>query len=205
MLASNVHQLTSRRLEELCAAGAPITYGILQPGPDLDEGVPYVRPSEIKNSRVDLNRLKKTSPEIARRYSKSELKPGDILLTIVGTIGETAVVPPELEGGNITQSSARIRVDTRLASPAFIYHFLKSQHAKRQIDRDRLGVAVERLNLHHVRDIEILCPPLEIQEKFAAEAQSIANLACRHSLLACSTSSLFNSLNNSLFAGGQGQ
>jgi type I restriction enzyme S subunit len=205
LLARNVHLLTSRRLEELCAAGAPITYGILQPGPDLDEGVPYVRPSEIKNSQVDLNRLKKTSPEIARKYSKSELKSGDILLTIVGTIGETAVVPPELEGGNITQSSARIRVNPRLASPAFIYHFLKSQHAKRQIDRDRLGVAVERLNLHHVRDMEILCPPLEIQEKFAAEAQSMANIAYRHSLLACSASSLFNSLSNSLFAGNQGQ
>jgi type I restriction enzyme S subunit len=183
--------------------GAPITYGILQPGPDLEEGVPYVRPSEIKNSQIDLIRLKKTSTEIADKYSKSELKAGDLLLTIVGTIGETAVVPPALEGGNITQYSARIRVEPDLASPTFVYYFLKSQHAKRQIERDRLGVAVERLNLHHVRDMEILCLPRKIQESFATDADSLTSLASRHSLLASQASSLFESLCHSLLASRQ--
>ena len=203
LLIKNQESLTPRRLEELCATGAPITYGILQPGPDLDQGIPYVRPSEIKNSQIDIKRLKKTSFEIAVKYRKSELKAGDILLTIVGTIGETALVPPELEGGNITQSSARVRIDPSLACPAYIYHFFKSQHALRQISRDRLGVAVERLNLHHVRDMEILCLPMEVQDKFGAEVHSLAQLVSRHSLLAQRTSSLLNSLSNSLLVSGQ--
>ena len=203
LLIQNQESLTPRRLEELCATGAPITYGILQPGPDLDLGIFYVRPSEIKNSQIDIKRLKKTSFEIAVKYRKSELKEGDILLTIVGTIGETALVPPELEGGNITQSSARVRIDPSLACPAYIYHFFKSQHALRQISRDRLGVAVERLNLHHVRDIEILCLPMEVQDKFGAEVHSLAQLVSRHSLLAQRTSSLLNSLSNSLLVSGQ--
>jgi len=180
LLDMNKDLLVGQRLEELCVPGAPITYGILQPGPDLDGGVPYVRPSEIKNSQVDLERLKRTSPEIAQKYSKSQLRQGDILLTIVGTIGETAIVPAELEGGNITQSSARIRIDTNLANPLYIYYFLKAQHVNRQIERDRLGVAVERLNLHHVRDIEILCLPRCFQEKFTAEADSMKQLSSRH-------------------------
>lgn len=203
LLIQNQESLTPRRLEELCATGAPITYGILQPGPDLDQGIFYVRPSEIKNSQIDIKRLKKTSFEIAVKYRKSELKEGDILLTIVGTIGETALVPPELEGGNITQSSARVRIDPSLACPAYIYHFFKSQHALRQISRDRLGVAVERLNLHHVRDMEILCLPMEVQDKFGAEVHSLAQLVPRHSLLAQRTSSLLNSLSNSLLVSGQ--
>jgi type I restriction enzyme S subunit len=203
LLIQNQESLTPRRLEELCATGAPITYGILQPGPDLDQGIFYVRPSEIKNSQIDIKRLKKTSFEIAVKYRKSEIKEGDILLTIVGTIGETALVPPELEGGNITQSSARVRIDPSLACPAYIYHFFKSQHALRQISRDRLGVAVERLNLHHVRDMEILCLPMEVQDKFGAEVHSLAQLVSRHSLLAQRTSSLLNSLSNSLLVSGQ--
>ena len=203
LLIKNQESLTPRRLEELCATGAPITYGILQPGPDLVQCIPYVRPSEIKNSQIDIKRLKKTSFEIAVKYRKSEIKTGDILLTIVGTIGETALVPPELEGGNITQSSARVRIDTSLACPAYIYHFFKSQHALRQISRDRLGVAVERLNLHHVRDMEILCLPMEVQDKFGAEVHSLAQLVSRHSLLAQRTSSLLNSLSNSLLVSGQ--
>lgn len=84
--------LASHKLEGLCDSGAPITYGILQPGPDLDDGIPYVRPSEIKDSRIEVSKLRKTSSEIARKYQKSVLRAGDILLTIVGTIGEVAIV-----------------------------------------------------------------------------------------------------------------
>ena len=53
--------LASHKLEDLCDSGAPITYGILQPGPDLDDGIPYVRPSEIKDSRIEVAKLRKTS------------------------------------------------------------------------------------------------------------------------------------------------
>ena len=205
LVATNETLLVGRRLEDLCILGAPITYGILQPGPDLDGGIPYVRPSEIKNSRIDIKSLKRTSPEIAAKYRKSELQEGDILFTIVGTIGEAAVVPAELEGANITQSSARIRIDTAQADPAYVYYSLKSQHASRQISRDRLGVAVERLNLHHVRDMEILCLPMEIQNAYAKEVHCMMQLTSRHSLTARHISSLIQSLTSSLLASGERQ
>jgi type I restriction enzyme S subunit len=205
LVATNETLLVARRLEDLCILGAPITYGILQPGPNLDGGIPYVRPSEIKNSRIDIKSLKRTSPEIAAKYRKSELQEGDILFTIVGTIGEAAVVPAELEGANITQSSARIRIDTTQANPAYVYHSLKSQHASRQISRDRLGVAVERLNLHHVRDMEILCLPMEFQNTYAKEVHCMMQLASRHSLTARHVSSLIQSLTSSLLTSGERQ
>jgi type I restriction enzyme S subunit len=191
--------LASHKLEDLCDSGAPITYGILQPGPDLDDGIPYVRPSEIKDSRIEVCKLRKTSSEIARKYQKSVLRAGDILLTIVGTIGEVAIVPPELEGANITQSSCRIRIDSRSANPVYVYHYLKSKRVRRQIERDRLGVAVERLNLHHVRDMEILLLPREVQERFAAEVISLESVAFSWSALANRTSALSGSLQHSFF------
>ncbi|MEB3348947.1 MAG: restriction endonuclease subunit S, partial [Cyanobacteriota bacterium] len=205
LIATNETLLVGRRLEDLCILGAPITYGILQPGPDMDGGIPYVRPSEIKNSRIDIKSLKRTSPEIAAKYRKSELQEGDLLFTIVGTIGEAAVVPAELEGANITQSSARIRIDTAQADPAYVYYSLKSQHTRRQISRDRLGVAVERLNLHHVRGMEILCLPMEIQNAYAKEVHCMMQLTSRHSLTARHISSLFQSLTSSLLASGERQ
>ncbi len=191
--------LASHKLEDLCDSGAPITYGILQPGPDLDDGIHYVRPSEIKDSRIEVAKLRKTSSEIARKYQKSVLRAGDILLTIVGTIGEVAIVPPELEGANITQSSCRIRIDSRSANPVYVYHYLKSKRVRRQIERDRLGVAVERLNLHHVRDMEILLLPREIQERFAAEVISLESVAFGWSALANRASALSGSLLHSFF------
>jgi type I restriction enzyme, S subunit len=154
-------------LSEICDLNAPITYGILQPGPDVPGGVPYVRPSEIKDGEIEVSSIRRTSPAIADRYKKSSIKAGDILITIVGTIGHIAVVPDSLTGGNITQSSARIRVSSPKADREYIKNFLRSDLAKRQYDEHRLGVAVPRLNLHHVRDLEIPLPPLAEQKRIA--------------------------------------
>lgn len=80
-----------------------------------------------------------------------------------------------------------------------MYHYLKSKRVRRQIERDRLGVAVERLNLHHVRDMEILLLPREVQERFAAEVISLESVAYSLSALANRTSALSDSLQYSFF------
>jgi len=157
----------SAPLSEICQEDSPITYGILQPGPEVEDGVPYVRPSEIKGGQIDISSIRRTSPEIADRYKKSVIHEGDILITIVGTIGHIAIVPSDLDGGNITQSSARIRVCQSKADQSYVKNFLRSPLATRQYDRHRLGVAVARLNLHHVRDLQIPLPPLAEQKRIA--------------------------------------
>jgi type I restriction enzyme S subunit len=147
---------------------APITYGILQPGPSVEKGVLYVRPTEIKDGVIDINALRRTTPEIAGRYAKSRLCTGDLLITIVGTIGNIATVPPELDGANITQSSARIRPNAEVVCSGYLFHYLRSTAAIRQYDDNRLGATVPRLNLHHVRDLQIPLPPLPVQKRIAA-------------------------------------
>jgi type I restriction enzyme S subunit len=155
------------RLEDLCPPGAPIMYGILQPGPEVSGGVPYVRPTEIDEDRIRLEDIKHTSAEIAGRYRRSTLCAGDLLITIVGTLGRIGVVPSELNGANITQSSARIRVAPEIADARYVRHFLKSTAAIRQYDANRLGTGVPRLNIHHVRDIRIPLAPVSEQRRIA--------------------------------------
>lgn len=150
------------RLVEAVEKDAKILYGILQPGPDLPDGVPYVRPTEIENDVIDLSNIRRTSPAIAAKYKRSLLKAGDVILSIVGTIGKVAVVPGELEGGNITQSSVRIR-PMRELNNYFLTWYLRSPHAFAQYDAARLGTAVPRLNVAHVRDLLIPVPSLKDQ------------------------------------------
>src|SRR5688572_26122702 len=114
-------------LEKIAVEGAPILYGILQPGPDLADGIPYVRPTEIVEDIIDLTSIRRTSPTIAAKYKRSVLKPNDIILSIVGTIGKVALVPPDLDGGNITQSSVRIRVRPEIALSRYIAWALRSR------------------------------------------------------------------------------
>ena len=90
--------------------GAEIIYGIIQPGPKLDDGVPYIRGMDIERGRIIVDQLMKTSAEIAQRYSRSSLKAGDVVLGIIRAT-KVAVIPEALEGANITQGTARFRAE----------------------------------------------------------------------------------------------
>ncbi len=160
-----------KSLAELAADGVPILYGVLQPGPDTPGGVPYVRPTEIVEDVIDLSSIRRTTPAIAGKYKRSVLKPDDIILSIVGTIGKVAVVPPELDGGNITQSSVRVRPRFEIVSPRYVAWVLRSPVLRRQFDKHRLGTAVPRLNVAHVRALRVPVPPLPEQRRIVAEIE----------------------------------
>ena len=160
-------------------AGAPIIYGILQPGPDVPGGVPYVRPTEIQNGEIDLRNLRRTSAAIADRYRRASLQADDIILSIVGTIGKVAVVPSALSGGNITQSSCRLRAEKGLVEVPFLAAFLKAPQATDQFGELSLGTAVPRLNLEDVRRIDLPLPPLAEQRRIGAKLDTLTARTAR--------------------------
>lgn len=163
---------THVRLDEIAESNAPIIYGILQPGPQVRDGVPYVRPTEIVRDRIQIDLLRRTSPRIADRYARAMLIGGDVILTIVGTIGKVALVPETLQGGNITQSSCRVRPDQSKVTPGFLAWILRSPLVRRQFEKIRLGTAVQRLNLEDVRELLVPLPPIREQRAIAAEVDS---------------------------------
>jgi type I restriction enzyme S subunit len=146
-------------VEELCPGDAPAVYGIIQPGENVPDGVPYVRPIDMRDDgTVDFDSIKRTTHEIAAQYERASLQAGDVVLSIVGTIGKVILVPKELEGGNITQSSARIRPPSQISSE-YLSLALLSPLLIRQFDAFRFGNAVQRLNVEHVRRLAIPIAP----------------------------------------------
>lgn len=146
-------------MDFLTPAESPIVYGIILPGPHIEGGVPFIRPVDIKDGRVDLGSLPRTTNEIAEKYSRSALLTGDLIYSIVGTIGKWFVVPPSLEGANITQSSVRLRPLPPLDVNFFV-HVLQSPQLSEQMTRLSFGNAVQRLNVGHVRRLAVPVPPL---------------------------------------------
>lgn len=154
-------------LDELALPDAPIVYGILKPGPDTPGGIPYVRPTEMGDREIRLGRVLRTTPKIAAEFRRSTLRAGDLLLSIVGTIGKVAFVPPELDGGNITQCSVRIRTNPRRVEARYLAWALESPRVRRQYDEYRFGSGVTRLNVGHVRALKIPLPPMPEQRRIA--------------------------------------
>lgn len=95
-------------LGEVVANGSAVTYGIVQAGPEFAGGVPYIRTGDLVDGNIATRELRKTDPAIAARFGRSKVNTGDIVMSIRATVGTTAMVPPALDGANLTQGTARI-------------------------------------------------------------------------------------------------
>lgn len=153
-------------LETLVDPERPITYGIVLPGPDVPSGVPYVRVVDIQGGTIRADQLRRTSVEIARSYKRSSLVEGDLLVSIRGHVGRTALVPQVAEGANLTQDTARVAilpsVDRR-----YVRWFIESPIARRWLAQHTKGVAVTGINLGDLRRLPVPFCPLPEQRRIA--------------------------------------
>lgn len=161
-------------LHSLIESGRPITYGILMPGSGFKEGVPVVKVKDFPDGRILEEGLLLTSPALAQEYRRSTLKPGDLLISIRGTIGRLAEVPESLDGANITQDTARLSI-----APEHNRHYvrlaLESDFVQSQIRRQITGLAVKGLNLGALREIAIPIPTDRTAEKrLVSESEAIS-------------------------------
>lgn len=96
-------------LEEL-VEDRGVSYGIVQPGNAAADGVPIVRVNNIRDGRIDTNDVLRVESEIESKFQRSRLHGGEVLLTLVGTLGEVAIVPDSLCGWNVARAVGVIPV-----------------------------------------------------------------------------------------------
>jgi type I restriction enzyme S subunit len=157
-------------LDEIGQEGRPIIYGIIKPGPHIPDGVPYVRVTEMKDGFIDVSLLRKTSVERVRKFSRATLKAGDLLISKDGTIGRVAVVPPELEGGNITQHVMRAPIHS-FVNRNYIILAVQSPYCQGWLTGETRGVALQGVNVEDFRRLPIPLPPLSEQKQIVAEVE----------------------------------
>ncbi|MFC9346980.1 restriction endonuclease subunit S [Streptomyces albidoflavus] len=157
-----------RKASEVVDARAPIVYGILQPGPDVtdEDGVPYIRGQDLREGEILEDQLRRTSPEIAQKYERSALRPGDVLLGIIRHT-RVAIVPQELDGAQITQGTARLRPADAIDS-SFLAHWLASGAAQSWLRGRMRGINMPGLNLADVRQLPVPLFSAEKQRELVA-------------------------------------
>ena len=163
-------------MKDVCAPGRPITYGILKPGPELDEGVPYVRVADFPGNKLSLANIKKTSSEMDEQFRRSRLIPGDLLLSIRGSVGRLVEIPQALSGANITQDTARLSISGRLCA-RYVYFVLLSEDVQRRMRLSTRGVAVRGINIGDVRALQIPLPPISEQTEIVRRVETLFALA----------------------------
>jgi type I restriction enzyme, S subunit len=154
-------------LERCVKSNAPICYGILMPGTGFDNGVPVIKVKDINGGRILQDGLLLTDPKIDNQYKRSRLHFRDLLITIRGTTGRIAIVPIGLDGANITQDTARIRLKDE-CHVAYFYFLLQSKCVQDQVLLHTVGQAVKGINISEVKRISFPLPSKPEQEVISA-------------------------------------
>lgn len=142
-----------------------ISYGIVQAGPHIPNGIPYIKSSDIRGA-IDPASLQRTAPEIHYKYRRSAVHPGDIIFSLRGNIGETAIVPSNLLEANLTQGTARISVSSDQCNEFYHQQFAMDK-LRNHINSLSKGSTFKEISLEELRKVKVLCAPLPEQKKIA--------------------------------------
>ena len=154
-------------LKSLTPDSRPIMYGIVLPGPNVEDGVPIVKGGDVAPGRLRLDLLNKTTQEIESRYIRSRLLGGDLVYAIRGSIGMVEVVPDEVEGANLTQDAARISPGP-MVSGRWLLYALRSKTTFSQLDAGATGATIRGINIRDLKRAVVQVPPLTEQRNIAA-------------------------------------
>ncbi len=167
-------------LKWLTDPSRPIMYGIVLPGPDVVEGVPILKGGNVKPSRMNLDSMARTTPEIEEPFARARLKTGDLAYAIRGSIGDCEIVPEELEGSNITQDVARV-APAKGVSGRWLRWALLAQCIREKLASGSNGATIKGVNIFDLKRVRIPTPPPNEQHLIAtfldSEAQAIEQLS----------------------------
>ena len=156
-----------RELQSLIQDGTSISYGIVQPGDDGTGNIGLLRPVDFHNGSVVLDNLKYIGEAISNLSRKSILEGNELLITVRGTTGLTALTNSNHRGMNVTRGIAVVKYDGRKIVPEYLQAFMSSDESQTYIREHTRGATLQQINLSDLRIQSILVPPFVEQQTFA--------------------------------------
>ena len=177
------------KMEQLCEVGS--SKRIYQNDQSLT-GIPFLRISDLVN-RMDTGSKDCDlfiPEELFEKFKKQGLVParGDILLTARGTLGRCYIIQDDdefyFQDGMITWLS---KFDEKI-TPLYISYLFEMPEFRKQIDSLQAGSTVAYLSISMTKELNVMVPPLELQNQFAAfVAQTDKSKFDIHKFLYCTS------------------
>lgn len=119
----------------------------------LDNGVKYLTAENIKNGYVDIAKVRYVSEAVDKRNARASVCPGDILISIKGTLGQAAVATEELIPCNMNRDVAIIKPFKQLeVTNYYIATFLMCKYGALQSCRGGSGGVQQMITLGRLRE-----------------------------------------------------
>ena len=191
-------------LQDAVKKGTIVTYGIVQAGPEFPGGVPYIRTGDIVDGVIRVDGLRRTDPSIAKKFDRSKVRTGEIVMSIRATVGTTAVVPAKLDGANLTQGTARISPGEQTLLP-FLLFYLRSEGVQGWIQKQVKGATFAEITLGRLRELPVLIPPIANQKRFVAAYEILETAKAAQQKQLLDSNNLFSSLQQRAFRANSNQ
>jgi type I restriction enzyme S subunit len=154
---------------ELRDATAHIVDSEHKSAPEVEEGYPYIKTSDIENGRIHFDDVSSVDEEAYEEWTRRLTpEPGDIVLTREAPVGRVGIVP-EGEQVCLGQRTVLIRSDPEILDNQFLRYLLLTDDVQNRFEALSSGSTVDHLNLSDLRSFEFPdLPKLENQEKIGA-------------------------------------
>jgi type I restriction enzyme S subunit len=159
-------------LQSLTANSEPITYGVLKPGEYVYEGIPLLQIKDVIHGGIKAEELHRIGEQLDRQYSRTKLSGGEIVVSLVGTIGKIAYIPASLLGANLHRNLAKISISKENDSK-FIFYQLESERIQAAIKLTTFGSTQALLNLGDLRALLVVVPSLQEQRSIATALSDV--------------------------------
>lgn len=160
------------RIANLVDPESTISYGVLVPGNDVSDGIPFVRAQDLSLSNHPARPNKTIAPEIEKPYARTRLTGGEILLCVVGSIGKLGVVPDSWAGANIARAVARIKPIPDVLRDYLLF-VLQEQLVQNYFTSTTRTLAQPTLNVGMIEQTPIPVPPLAEQRRIVAKVDQL--------------------------------
>ena len=137
---------------------------------------PYIRIRDMGKSKFlqltsDYEYVDEETQKYISRYIVSK---GDILISVVGTIGLVGIIGDTLDGANQTENCDKL-TNIRNIDRDFLYYYLVSSFGQGEIAKGTVGAVQPKLPLKNIQDLSIRFPSLQTQKRISAVLSALDN------------------------------
>lgn len=161
-------------LESITDPNRTISYGIVQTGKTVPNGIRCLRVVDVNAGQIDAANLITTSRSISDSYKRTILKAGDLVMPLRGKVGDVGQVGEELSGCNLTRGVALIAIRSDWSAP-YCRQFLASAASRTRLQQSMNGSALQEIPIATLRSFKIALPPSKVEQGAIAEALNDAD------------------------------
>jgi type I restriction enzyme S subunit len=165
----------------------------------VERGIPFLRVQNIAGGKVNFEHDTLFIDERTHEaLSRSRIRPGDLLVSIAGSIGRAGIVPMGSPALNCNQAVAIVRPKEKVYRP-FLRLWIESSGAQQQIRNSTVTGTISNLSLSQLGNLQIPLPPLAEQRRIAEVLDKAEALRAKRRAALAQLDSLTQSLFLDLF------